>query len=124
MSGFKLDVTLDVTNPNSTTISTTGFTYKVTKKPEGAVFAEGSLDEGITIPGGETTQVVIPVSCSFGGVGSMGKDLLMGQKIAFVLSGETHYKIPMTETAYTLPYQVEGEFSPKVGSSEENTTNA
>ena len=94
------------------------------KNPEGAIFAEGSLDEGTTIPGGETTQVVIPVSCSFSGVGSMGKDILLGEKIAFVLSGETNYKIPMTETAYALPYQVEGEFSPTAKSSEENTTEA
>ena len=119
LSGFLLDVGLDITNPTTTTISTTGFTYQVALKKDDeaingavAVIAEGSLEEGITVPGGETTQVVLPMNCSFGGVGSLGKDLLLGKHIAFVLSGETQYEIPMTETTYTLPYQVEGAFSP------------
>lgn len=114
LTGFNLNVTLDVTNPNKTTLCTTGFSYKVAQKGEnGAVFAEGSMDEGMTLPGGETTQVVVPVSCSYGGVGSLGKSLLVGGNVDFVMSGETHYKIPMTETAYTLPYQVEGSFGGK-----------
>jgi LEA14-like dessication related protein len=114
MSGFKVDVTLNIHNPNRTALCTTGFTYKVAQKGEnGAVFAEGTMDEGITLPRGETTQVVVPVSCSYGGVGSLGKSLVMGGTIEFVMSGETQYKIPMTETTYTLPYQVEGSFAPK-----------
>ena len=126
LSGFKLDVTLDVTNPNATSIHTTGFSYKIAQKntedgTEGAVFAEGSLDDGISLPGGATTQVVVPVSCSFGGVGSVGKGLWKGGgSIDFVMSGETHYKIPMTETMYTLPYHVEGQFSPTGASAGDN----
>lgn len=118
LSGFQLDVTLNVTNPNQTTLCTTGFSYKVAQK-DGTVFAEGSMDEGLTLPGLETTQVVVPVNCSYGGVGSIGKSLLMGGSIDFVMSGETHYKIPMTETVYTLPYSVEGSFAPTAASKEE-----
>ena len=125
MSGFKLDVTLEITNPNSTTIRTTGFTYKVKQKgdvveaegnaDEGPLLAEGSMDDGIVIQGNDTSLVVIPICCSYGGVGSLGKSLLMGgrDKINnFVMSGETFYTIPMTETTYTLPYRVNGQFSP------------
>lgn len=120
LSGFNLDVALEITNPNKAPLSTTGFSYRVAQnKEDGVVFAEGSMDEGITLPAGETTQVVVPVQCSYGGVGSLGKSLLMGGNIDFVMSGDTDYKIPMTETAYKLPYRVAGSFAPTAKKTEE-----
>jgi len=128
MSGFKLDVTLEITNPYMTTLRTTGFSYKIAEKLSGdideddgfvVVLAEGSMEDGIEIAGDGTREVVI--SCSYGGLGSLGKCLLMGHALDFVMSGEAQYKIPMTETACTIPYQVEGQLATTTSSKTEAT---
>lgn len=122
-SGLKLKVILDVTNSNCINLRTTGFTYKLANRRKregkdgagsstiGPVFAEGSIDGGIDLPKDQTTELVVPVTCSYSGVGSLGKNMVTQNEIKFTMSGKIHYKVPMTGTSRSLPYRTKGTFS-------------
>jgi hypothetical protein len=108
-NGASVDVSLLITNPNSTgKLDATEFTCMICNKSDGSVLSEDTLKQEISIPPSGSADVVVPLKVGIFGIGSSGKSILVRGATEIIVSGEVTFNAPMAETrALKVPYQRE-----------------
>jgi hypothetical protein len=109
LKGASVDVSLLITNPNSTgKLEATEITCKICKKSDGSVLVEDTLKREISIPPNGSADVAVPLKVGLFGMGSSGKSILVRGATEVIVSGEVTFNAPMAETGpLKLSYQRE-----------------
>ena len=113
LNGAALDVVLSVYNPNQFRLDATRLSYRLSV--DSATLGEGVYDSKFTVPNGDSTIVHLPVSLSYSGLSSAGKQLLGKGTVDYRVSGDVTVGTPLGQ--FTLPYSRTGRFSNLSGTS-------
>lgn len=107
LNGGSLDVVLSVGNPNDFRLDATRLTYKLLV--DSVTFATGTADQRFTVEGGKTEQIHLPLSFTFAGVGTAGRQLLNTGSVQYTVLGDVTVGSPVGN--FTVPYRQTGNFS-------------
>ena len=108
LSGGSLNVRLNVFNPNRYRLDATRLTYNVTVG-EDVRLALGTLDNAFNVQAGDSTQVTIPVSFTYAGVGAAGRQLLNTGGVQYNVRGDV--TVGTVIGNFTVPYSSTGRFN-------------
>ncbi len=89
LSGGSAKFLLKVTNPNRFPIPLSGFDYGL--RLNGIEVANGTREQKITIGGGESAVVAVPLVFSFSNMLSMLPNLMSSRDLKYDLSGSIHF---------------------------------
>ena len=109
LTGGNLDVVLDVYNPNQFRLDATRMTYKVAMAGDSITIASGALDSRLTLQDKTNTQVTIPVSFTYAGLGAAGRSLMNTGAVNYHVSGDVTVGSPVG--SFTIPYSATGRFT-------------
>ena len=104
MSGGSLEVVLNVYNPNSFRLDGTALTYRISV--DSVPFGNGTLSDRFVVQEGDSTQVKLPLSFNYAGVGQAGRQLIQMGSVNYTISGEITVSTPIGN--YTRPYSGKG----------------
>ena len=113
LNGGSLDVVLEVENPNGYSLDATRLTYKVLV--DTVMFATGVTDSRFTVEGNKTTQIHLPISFTYSGVGQAGRQLLGTGSVNYTVAGDVTVGSPIGN--FTVPYSRTGRYSTLGGNS-------
>ena len=99
-SGGTATFVLDIQNPNKFPIPLAGFDYGLSLN--GVQVANGTKEKKVTIRGGESQKVTVPLTLSFANMVSMVPDLLRSRSLDYKLGGSVH--LPW----FNIPFQRSG----------------
>jgi len=107
VSGGSLEVVLNVYNPNSFRLDGTALTYRLSldSVPSGT----GALSDRFVVQEGDSTQVKLPLSFTYAGVGQAGRQLIQTGSVNYTISGEITVSTPIGN--YTRPYSGKGKLT-------------
>lgn len=108
ISGGSLEVVLGVFNPNGFKLDGTRLTYRVSV--DSVPFGSGELNDKFTVQDGDSTQVRLPLSFTYAGVGQAGRQLIQTGSVQYTVSGEITVDTPLG--SFTRPYTGKGRLSP------------
>jgi LEA14-like dessication related protein len=113
LQGGTLLVSLSVENPNGFTLSTEALRYQLSVRDPSAVgdtvwvdFANGTFDEPISVRGGETREVQIPVEFSYSGLGGASSSILRNGTFTYRALGSVDVRTPIGTRS--VPFQKQG----------------
>jgi hypothetical protein len=108
LSGVTIEASLEVENLNLGRLDGTNIRFKIRKKSDGTVLAQGDVPREFSIPGGEKTIVKFPVTFGFGGMGAVGGSIIRRGETDLVLDGNLTFVAPMAEKGTVdIPYNGE-----------------
>lgn len=107
VSGGSLEVVLNVYNPNSFRLDGTALTYRISV--DSVPFGSGTFSDRFVVQEGDSTQVKLPVSFSYAGVGQAGRQLIQMGSVQYTVSGEITVGTPIGN--FTRPYSGKGRLS-------------
>lgn len=107
VSGGSLEVVLGVYNPNSFRLDGTRLTYRVSV--DSIPFGTGELNDRFAVQEGDSTQVRLPLSFTYAGVGQAGRQLIQTGSVQYTVAGEITVQTPLG--AFTRPYTGRGRLS-------------
>jgi LEA14-like dessication related protein len=112
--GADLDVSFDVTNPNSYKIRVERLTYRLTVNGQEA--GGGTIDSTTLqpLPGKATTPVRLPLTLDWGKIKEAGLGLLLFQGVDYAVEGDITFSTPLG--TFKRPYRHEGRYSGLEGS--------
>ena len=113
LNGGSLDVVLEVENPNGYTLDATRLTYKLLV--DTVLFANGATDQRFSVQGNKTTQVHLPITFTYAGVGQAGRQLLGTGSVNYTVTGDVTVGSPIGN--FTVPYSRTSRFSTLGGNS-------
>jgi LEA14-like dessication related protein len=113
LNGGALDVVLSVYNPNQFRLDATRLTYRLTI--DTTTLGEGVYDSKFTVNEGDSTIVHLPITLSYAGLASAGKQLLGKGTVDYRVSGDVTVSTPIGD--FTQPYSRTGRFSNLSGTS-------
>jgi len=99
LSGGTATFVLDIQNPNKFPIPLSGFDYGLSLN--GIQVANGTKEERVTIKGGESQKVTVPLTLSFTNMMNMIPGLLRNRTLDYKLGGSVHlpwFNIPFQRT--------------------------
>jgi len=99
LSGGTATFVLDIQNPNKFPIPLSGFDYGLSLN--GIQVANGTKEERITIKGGDSQKVTVPLTLSFTNMMNMIPGLLRNRTLDYKLGGSVHlpwFNIPFQRT--------------------------
>jgi len=102
MSGGTATFILDIQNPNSFPIPLSGFDYGLSLN--GVPVARGDKEKKVTIKGGGSEKVEVPLTLSFGNMMNMLPGLLRSRQLNYKLDGSVHlpwFNIPFKRVGTT-----------------------
>jgi len=102
MSGGTATFILDIQNPNSFPIPLSGFDYGLSLN--GVPVARGDKEKKVTIKGGSSEKVEVPLTLSFGNMMNMLPGLLRSRQLNYQLDGSVHlpwFNIPFKRAGTT-----------------------
>ncbi|AHG91044.1 Late embryogenesis abundant protein 2 [Gemmatirosa kalamazoonensis] len=107
VAGGSADVVLSVYNPNGFKLEGVRLTYNlmVDSTPVG----NGALDDRFTVQKGESTEVRLPVSFTYAGLGAAGRQLMQSGSVRYRVLGDVTVATPLGN--FTRPYDRTGSFS-------------
>ena len=108
LDGGSLDVVLGVYNPNGYRLDATRFTYRLLVG-DSVRLGEGVLDTRQTFQEKDTTEVRIPITFSYRGVGAAAQQLLRSGTVNYRVQGDIGVSTPVGN--FTLPYDRTGRFA-------------
>ena len=111
LTGGSLDVMLNVYNPNNFRLDASRLTYQVMM--DTVRFANGSIDQALTVQSKDSTTVRIPVSFSYNGLGAAGRQILNTGSVNYRVLGDLVVATVLGN--FTVPYDRTGRFSTVVG---------
>jgi LEA14-like dessication related protein len=85
-TGGSLDVVLGVYNPNHFDLSGTRVTYEVFV--DSVSLGTGASDARFAVPGGDSTEVHLPLSFTWAGVGEAGRELMNRGSVPYRVTGD------------------------------------
>lgn len=114
LTGGNLDVRLSVYNPNGYRLDATRMTYTVNVGEDVRV-ATGTLDSRFTVNENDSTTVTVPVSFTYAGIGSAGRQLLNTGGVNYRVNGDV--TVGTVVGNFTIPYSASGRFNAMSGNS-------
>ena len=108
ITGGELEVWLNVYNPNEYRLDANKLTYRVFVSDSVPV-ANGMLDNRSTVQGGDSTIVKIPVSFTYAGLGSAGRQLMQTGVVTYKVTGEV--TVGAVTGNFTVPFSTTGRYS-------------
>ena len=102
MSGGTATFILNIQNPNSFPIPLSGFDYGLSLN--GVPVARGDKEKKVTIKGGGSEKVEVPLTLSFGNMMNMLPGLLRSRQLNYQLDGSVHlpwFNIPFKRAGTT-----------------------
>jgi LEA14-like dessication related protein len=104
ISGGSLEVVLSVYNPNSFKLDGSQLTYRV--NVDSVPFGTGTFSEHFVVQQGDSTQVRLPLSFTYAGIGQAGRQLMNTGSVQYTVSGEITVGTPLGD--FTRPYSGKG----------------
>ena len=104
VSGGSLEVVLNVYNPNSFRLDGTALTYRISV--DSVPFGSGTFSDRFVVQEGDSTQVKLPLSFTYAGVGQAGRQLIQMGSVQYTVSGEITVGTPIGN--FTRPYSGKG----------------
>ena len=113
LTGGSVDVVLSVYNPNSYTLDATRLTYNLIV--DSIPFGNGAIDRRFAVQSGDSTMVTLPVSFTYAGIGSAGRQLLNTGSVNYRVTGDVTVGTPLGN--FTRPFDQSGRYTALRGSS-------
>ena len=107
ISGGSLEVVLSIYNPNSFRLDGTGLTYRLAV--DSVPFGNGSLSDRFAVQEGDSTQVRLPLSFTYAGIGQAGRQLIQTGSVNYTISGDITVATPIGN--FTRPYSGRGKLT-------------
>jgi len=104
ISGGSLEVVLNIYNPNRFRLDGTGLTYRI--NVDSVPFGNGTLSDRFAVQEGDSTQVRLPLSFTYAGVGQAGRQLIQTGSVQYTVSGDITVNTPLG--IFTRPYSGKG----------------
>jgi LEA14-like dessication related protein len=114
ITGGNLDVKLSVYNPNGYRLDATRMTYNVIVG-DSVRFATGAIDNRFTVQQNDSSVVTIPVSFTYLGIGTAGRQLMNTGGVNYRVTGD--FTVGTVVGNYTIPYSSTGRFNALTGTS-------
>jgi LEA14-like dessication related protein len=93
VTGGSMEVVLDVYNPNNFKLDGTRLTYKV--MVDSLTFGSGAYDTRFVVEKGDTSQITLPFSFTYEGVGSAGRQLMQTGSVEYRVLGDVTVSTPL-----------------------------
>jgi LEA14-like dessication related protein len=107
VTGGSLEIVLDVHNPNNFRLDGSTLTYKVLV--DSTTFGEGEYTARWGVDEGKTTEVRLPLTFTYQGVGAAGRLLSQTGSVEYRVIGDMSVATPVGR--FTRPYDQKGRFS-------------
>ncbi|CAN5348093.1 hypothetical protein BH23GEM2_BH23GEM2_08280 [soil metagenome] len=107
VSGGAMEIVLSVYNPNQFALDATRLTYQLTV--DDVQFGEGALDSRLTVPRGDSTDVRIPLSFTYTGIGAAGRQIVQTGAVNYRVTGDLTVGTPIGN--FTRPYAQNARFT-------------
>jgi len=107
VSGGSIEIVLDVYNPNHYRLEGTRVSYKVLV--DSTEFGEGAYTTRFGVDEGQTSEVRLPLSFTYSGVGAAGRALMQTGTVEYHVIGDVTVSTPVG--SFTRPYDQRGRFS-------------
>jgi LEA14-like dessication related protein len=114
LTGGNLDVKLSVYNPNGYRMDATRMTYNLVVG-DSVRLATGALDSRFTVNSNDSTVVTVPVSFTYTGIGSAGRQLINTGGVNYHVNGDV--TVGTVVGNFTVPYSATGRFNALSGNS-------
>jgi len=107
LTGGTLDIVLNVYNPNHFKLDASRITYKL--MVDSVTFGAGATDSRFTVQSGDSLQVPLPLTFSWNGVGTAGRQLMNSGKVNYRVLGDV--TVGASVGTFTIPYDRTGTFT-------------
>ena len=107
LQGGSLELVLGVYNPNRFDLEGVRLSYQLTV--DDVQFGEGALDTRFIVPRGDTTDVRLPLSFTFAGVGAAGRQIVQIGAVNYTVNGDITVATPLGN--FTRPYAQQARFT-------------
>ena len=107
LTGGALEVVLGVYNPNGYNLDATRLTYNLVL--DTIPFASGALTEKFTVQEKDTTEVRLPISFTWRGIGEAGRQLLNSGAVNYRVTGDVTVGTPLGP--FTNAYDQRGRYT-------------
>jgi len=107
VTGGTLDILLNVYNPNDFRLDGSRITYRVFA--DSVAVGGGSLDQQFTVQNGDSTQIRLPLSFTYAGLGAAARQLQNQGAVNYRVTGEIEVATPIG--TFTRPYDQTGRYS-------------
>ena len=107
LQGGSLELVLSVYNPNRFDLEGVRLSYQLTV--DDVRFGEGALDTRFIVPRGDTTDVRLPLSFTFAGVGAAGRQIVQVGAVNYTVNGDITVGTPLGN--FTRPYAQQARFT-------------
>jgi LEA14-like dessication related protein len=108
LDGGSLDVVLNVYNPNGFKLDATRLTYQLLVG-DSVQLGQGALDSRFTVQKGDSTEVRLPVTFTYRGLGAAGQQLIRSGTVPYRVRGDFTVATPIG--SFTRPYDRTGRFA-------------
>jgi LEA14-like dessication related protein len=105
--GGAADIELSVYNPNHFKLQGTRLTYRLLV--DSTAVGNGALDQNFAVNSGDSTIVHLPVSFTYAGLGTVGRQLMQQGTVNYRVLGDVTVSTPLGN--FTRPYDRTGRFS-------------
>lgn len=93
LNGGSLDVVLSVYNPNGYRLDATKLTYNL--MVDSVHFGQGQLDSRFVVNSGDSSEVRLPVTFTYAGLGAAGRELLNTGSVNYHVLGDITVGTPL-----------------------------
>lgn len=107
LQGGSLDVVLNVYNPNRFALNATRLTYQL--MVDSVPLGTGALDDRFVVQRGDSSTVRLPVTFTYAGLGTAGRQLLQSGTVNYRVLGDVTVATPLG--SFTRPYDRTGHFT-------------
>jgi LEA14-like dessication related protein len=107
LTGGSLEIVLGVYNPNGFSLNATRLTYQLVV--DDVQFGQGALDSRFTVQAGDTTDVRIPLTFTYTGIGAAGRQIVSTGGVNYRVTGDLTVGTPLGN--FTRPYTQNARFT-------------
>ena len=107
LTGGSLEITLGVYNPNRFNLNGTRLSYQLTV--DNVKFGEGALEQAFTVGAGDTTDIRIPLTFTYSGIGAAGRQIVNTGGVNYRVTGDVTVGTPLGN--FTRPYAQNARFT-------------
>ena len=115
LTGGSLEVVLEVYNPNGFRLDGSRLSYAISV--DSVALGGGELNSRFQVEKGDTSEVRLPLSFSYAGVGLAGRQLIQTGSVEYRVKGDITFGTPIGD--FTRPYDQKGRFSTLSGTARE-----
>mmetsp|Transcript_32432 Transcript_32432/g.58652 ORF Transcript_32432/g.58652 Transcript_32432/m.58652 type:complete len:150 (+) Transcript_32432:76-525(+) len=106
--GVSINTKIRVDNPNMGTLDGINIRYKIRKMSDGTLLSEGDVPREFKIPPMNSTDVILPVTFSFTGMGAAGASVMRRGQTDLLVEGTLTFVAPLADKGVTdIPFRGE-----------------